>query len=379
MRILHVIDSGGLYGAEIMLLQLMAEQVRLGHEPVLASIGSPASGEKAIEVEARRQGLKVIPFRMKNGPNWVGAFKLLCFARREGVELIHSHGYKGNILFGLMPRALRRLPLVATLHGYTSNGRLGRMLVYEWLDRLSLRRLERVVLVNPLMAQLPALRRLPNTAVIANGINPAVAAGVELDTSILAFLHRAPTVVAVGRLSPEKGFDLLLRSVAVLRAEGRPLQVLLLGDGGLRDSLLTLGKELALEDSLLLPGYVRNVSAYLPHCSLLAMPSLTEGLPMALLEAMTAGVPVAASSVGGIPAALADGRAGLLVAPGNVEQLSQAIRLVLDQPLVAAQRALVAADRVRQHYSSRTMTQKYLVLYQQLMPRPIQTLRAVEK
>ena len=127
MKVLHVIDSGGLYGAEVMLLNLMSEQVAMGLEPILASIGDPGITEKPLETEAIRRGLPVKVFRMRPGPNVWGALKILRFARSELVGLLHSHGYKGNILFGLMPRMLRRIPMVATVHGWTWTGGISRM------------------------------------------------------------------------------------------------------------------------------------------------------------------------------------------------------------------------------------------------------------
>ena len=367
MRILHVIDSGGFYGAEVMLLELMRQQRELGHEPLLASIGAPANGEKTIEREARRRGLEVAVFRMANGPNFPGALRVLHYAREQGIELLHSHGYKGNILFGLLPRQVRRLPMVTTLHGYTSNGRFGKMWLYEALDRFCLRRIDKVVMVNPRMQEIPALSRLRNTTTIENGIACDETSGSTPDPDLVAFMRQKRTVVAVGRLSPEKGFDLLLQALSSLVTAGHDLQILLLGEGGLRASLEKLGQRLGLSERLLMPGYVAGASAYLEHACLLAMPSLTEGLPITLLEAMAAGVPVVASAVGGIPEALEQGQAGCLVPAGDPLSLQQAMGQILDEPEAARKRCDRALERVRQIYSSRAMAQSYLDVYSTAM------------
>lgn len=157
MKILHIIDSGGLYGAEIMLLSLAEEQVGQGLEPIIASIGEPGIKEKPLEIEAKKRGLRVKRFRMRPGPNFLGAVEILRFARQEGCELLHSHGYKGNILFGLLPRCMRQIPLIGSLHGYTSTTGFNKMRVYEWLDSLSLRFLDQVVLVNGGYAEAPEI------------------------------------------------------------------------------------------------------------------------------------------------------------------------------------------------------------------------------
>jgi len=377
MRVLHVIDSGGLYGAEVMLLHLMEAQVRLGLEPVLVSIGSPGCGEKPVEVEARRRGLRVVPFRMRPGPNWVGAFNILRFARCEEFELLHSHGYKGNILFGLLPKKLRRLPVVTTLHGWTWTGGLTRMWIYELLDALSLRFIDRVVVVNQAMRSHPRLqfRRNARLMVIENGIPLAVPAQAQnepaLDPRILAYARKGFTVVAVGRLSREKGFDLLLEAVAGLVSQGKDIRLLIMGEGGLRESLLAQASELGISDRLLMSGYIPDAGRYLSRFGCFAIPSLTEGLPMVLLEAMAAGVPIVASRVGGMPEVLEHGRAGVLAEPGDAAALGEGIAGIMDQPATAVARVEKAGRRVREVYSIRAMAERYLEVYRQVLPEKV--------
>lgn len=365
MKVLHIIDSGGLYGAEVMLLQLMCEQQKLGHTPILASIGSKATGEKPIEVEARKLGLSVEPFRMANGPNFIGALNVLRFAKETGVELLHSHGYKGNILFGLLPRWIRRLPMLITVHGWTSNGRLSKMAVYEWLDKICLSRVDRVVMVNPLMQQLPVLKKLKNTVVIENGIGFEIVTEQRLQPEIITFIKQRPTIVAVGRFSPEKGFNFLLEAVAQLIEQGDDVQLLLLGDGGLRQQLTAQAQNLGLLDRVLMPGHVAQVESYLAQCAVFAMPSLTEGLPIALLEAMRAAVPIVASKVGGIPNVLDYGRAGVLVEAKDVASLVTALQGLLNgsqgEDLVRN-----SQQRVAEKYSSQSMAMKYQDVYRSI-------------
>lgn len=374
MKILHIIDSGGLYGAEVMLLDLMREQVALGLEPILASIGDPGIAEKPLETEAVKQGLPVQVFRMRPGPNVLGALNLLRFARKEQVDLLHSHGYKGNILFGLMPRLLRRLPMVATIHGWTWTGGLNRMGLYEWLDGVSLRYLDRVILVNEAMKEHPRLKNRPALAfeVVNNGISDEVRPDNSYETDgcsqkILDFCRQGYTIGAVGRFSPEKGFELLLEAVAGLVAENEDIQLLLLGEGGGRERLEGKVRELDLKDRVYMPGYVNNARKYLPFLQIFALPSLTEGLPIVLLEAMMAGVPIVASRVGGIPNVLAAGRAGRLIEAGNVEALIQAIAETMQKSENVAQRIAEARRRVCEEYSSRIMAEKYREIYQRVL------------
>jgi glycosyltransferase involved in cell wall biosynthesis len=397
LKILHIIDSGGLYGAEVMLLNLVAEQVKLGLEPVIASIGEKGIDEKPLEAEAEQRGLAVRKFRMRPGPNLFGAFKVLRYAWRGGFDLLHSHGYKGNILFGLLPRFFRKISMVSTLHGYTYIGGFSRMGLYEWLDSLSLRFMDAVVLVDQTMRSHPKLKKLSGVEfrVINNGIpvlpdsapsnvhtftrSGTEAASVEkvggseggewsVSAKIVEFCQRGFTIGAVGRLSPEKGFDHLMDAIAALIAEGRNIQLVIMGEGESRKDLENQSAALGLGDRLLMPGYVPNAKSFLSRLWLFAMPSLTEGLPMVLLEAMAAGVPIVARRVGGIPAMLGQGRAGILVPPLDVVALKEGIRAVMDHPVAARQRAAAAAEHVRTAYSSRAMAERYLDVYRQVAP-----------
>jgi glycosyltransferase involved in cell wall biosynthesis len=375
MRVLHVVDSGGLYGAEVVLLHLMTEQAKLGMSPILASIGTPQAGEKDIELAARERGLAVEIFRMRPGPNVLGIRNILNFARRESIDLLHSHGYKSNILLGLMPRRLRGFPMISTVHGYThqkswSDG-LDRMLFYQQLDAYSLRRVESAVLVNGAMREHPLLQRQlkkMRVEVVPNGIpiqGPAVKA--ELRSEILEFAAGGISIAAVGSISHEKGSDLLLEATAKLIHAGRDLRLLYLGDGVLRSTLESRAAELGIAERILFPGYVNGAGDYLPHIDLFTMPSLTEGLPMVLLEAMLAATPIVATRVGGIPDVLDEGKAGILIPSEDIGALQAGILQVLDQPDEAQKRERAAEARVREFYSSTAMEQGYRQVYEKVL------------
>ena len=173
MRVLHLIDSGGLYGAEKMLLTLVSEQMAAGLLPTVLSAGETGIQNKPIEVEARRLGIPVIPWRMNPGFNLKAARDILRWAQSENYQILHSHGYKFNVLMGLWPESIRKIPLIATLHGYVRAKRFTKAWVYETIDRLILARLRRVVLVSEAMKrQVPEkIARSSKTVVIPNGMS----------------------------------------------------------------------------------------------------------------------------------------------------------------------------------------------------------------
>ena len=375
MKVLHIIDSGGLYGAEVMLLNLVTEQIKLGMEPVIASIGDPFCGEKSLETEAHRRGLRVETFRMRSGPNIAGAFKVLRFARQERFDLIHSHGYKGNILFGLMPRFLRRLPMVTTLHGWTWTGGWDRMRLYECLDRLSLHFIDRVVVVNRAMLGKVRLKRLH---VVNNGI-PIDGGDIsgrladekcQVDQEIEAFCRGGFTIGAIGRLSPEKGYDILLGAVKELTETNPEIRLVILGEGNVRGILEAQIKNLGLEQRVLMPGYVIDAKHYLTLFHVFALSSLTEGLPIVILDAMRSGTPIVATRVGGIPEVLENGSAGILVDSSSSKKLAEGILLLISDPISAKRMTALAMELVRTKYSATLMAQKYNEIYVDLMQKP---------
>ena len=367
MRILHFIDSEGLYGAETVLLDLVYHQERRSHSAAIVSIGASAE-EKPLEREARRRGLRVHAVRMQNGPNIRGAFALAALAARERADVLHSHGYKTNILLGFLPRRIRTQPLLCTLHGYTHAGTWDRMRLYRWLDLQAVKRSDAIVLVHRGMLSNAGVRSLDphSVRVIENGLadhHDAVSGAI--DPLVRKFCHEGRVIGAVGRLSPEKGFDRLIRAFAQIAPSRSAERLLILGEGPERARLEGLTRSLGLGERVLMPGFV-NARRYLPFMKVFVLPSLSEGLPICLLEAMHAGVAIVATRVGGVPAILEDGRCGVLTEPGDVAGLATAISEVLANEVFAS--AMVRNSQLAiRGYSSERMTDRYLEAYSSVM------------
>ncbi len=375
MKILHIIDSGGLYGAEVMLLNLMAGQQNAGLHPLLCSIGTASQGEKEIEKQARSQGMEVITIRFRAGLNPLGIYRLLRTAHTRNIDIIHTHGYKGNILAGIVPRVFRKIPMVSTLHGWTNTRTLSKLALYEWLDKRMLRYREAVVAVNKLM--------LLNPAVVAAKIDPdklyIVNNGIARDPinrkmtelpgylPIKEFSGDSFVIGAIGRLSQEKGYEFLLRAIASLHREGRNIRLVLAGEGPLKKDLQQLATSLGIDKHVMFTGYLANASDYLNCFRILVISSLSEGLPITLLEAMRAGVPVISTRVGGIPDVIEDGNSGILVQPTDADGLSSAIKQLADDPLVCESLANNASIRFRERFTSERMTMSYLDIYKKII------------
>lgn len=367
MKILHVIDSSGVYGAEVMLLNLMMEQQAMGHVPVLVSLemdGGSEMSEGGLPAEARKRQVDVIPYPSGRGYSWSIAKGLFRLAKNQGAAILHSHGYKGNILLGSVPRRLRAVPTVSTIHGWTAVRRLSRLWWYVVLDKFFLGQMDATVSVSPAAC---VRTRMTESFVVPNGMAPLKFPDrrilADSEPEIMRFCSDAFVVGVISRLSDEKGLDYLINAVEELVQSGRNLKAVIFGEGPLRERLqrrLDSGK---LADRVLLAGYKSQAHRYLPLFDTFVLPSLTEGLPMTLLEAMQAGVPIVASRVGGIPGLLKEGALGLLVEPGDTKGIRTAIDQLYADRAKGARMVAAAREEVVSNYSSRRMAERYASIY----------------
>jgi glycosyltransferase involved in cell wall biosynthesis len=261
--------------------------------------------------------------------------------------------------------------MVATVHGYTDVSVWNRVALYNRVDRFALRRADRVVLVHKGMTATAGLNRPhdPRWTVIENGIKTRDMPVTEpLDPNIVRYCENRSLVIgAVGRLSHEKGFDVMLQGVAEILREDDRARVVILGEGPERPALERLAENLGVADRVLLPGYRPQARNYLRLFDLFVLPSRTEGLPITLLEAMHAGVPVVATKVGGVPYVLDEGLGGGLVEPGDPRALTAAIRRSVEDRAFASTLAAHAAAQVQARFTSEAMARKYLDLYREVV------------
>lgn len=378
MKVLHLIDSAGLYGAERVLLALCEAQRAAGSEVVIGSIREPHESGRPLDAAARAAGIPLQSLPMKAGFSMDGMRSLVRYAREARVDVIHSHGYKSNILLALARTFECTPPIVSTVHGWTARaGGFSKLHLYEWLDRRLLRRLDALVFVSRAMLRHPAVS--PALAARATVIHNGLAGGsapaehrerTPLEQNVIAFCERRFTIGAIGRLSIEKGFDVLIRALGALRASGLDVQVALLGEGPERGALESLARELGVQDRLLLAGYVPDAFRMLPFFQVCALTSHTEGLPMVVLEAANAGIPQVATDVGGVTEVLENDVSGLVTPPNAVEAIAAALARLHQSPELAQRLAQAASKTVKEQFSVESMRAGYDALYERISASP---------
>ncbi len=274
-------------------------------------------------------------------------------ARRLQPDIIWTNNTKSHFLVRLS--ALHRTAdWIAFHHGYTKEA--WRTKIYNELDRWSLPRAQRVVTVCHDFARqlqskgVPAarLRVIRNPIRVSSPVSEAGKAQLRAELG----LSDSRVLLSVGRLSLEKGHADLLRAMAQVRAvEGTGCEsyLLIVGDGPERRSLQRLCSELKLDDVVRFTGYLADVQVYYEISDIFVLPSHSEGSPNVLLEALAAGLPVVATAVGGLPEVLSNEVNALLVPKQDVAQLANAIRRLLNDPLLRQRLAAQGKEVVAQH------------------------------
>ncbi|HTU89669.1 MAG TPA: glycosyltransferase, partial [Gemmataceae bacterium] len=305
-----------------------------------------------------------------SGPwDWRVPGRMLEICRRERVAIWHGHDYKSNAL-GLLLRRFWPMRLVTTVHGWVKHTR--RTPLYYRIDRFCLPRYERVISVSAdlheqcLALGVPAQRCL----LIENGIDLADYSRT-LNTAearqALGIPPRRLVVGAVGRLSAEKGFDLLIRAVDRLARTGLDVELLIAGDGDEGPSLRALVSELGCGERVRLLGFQDNVKALYQAFDVFALSSLREGLPNVLLEAMALEVPVVATRIAGVPRLIDDESNGLLIQPGSVEELTRSLRLLFNDSELRQRLARAGRETIVERYSFAARMNRIRAIYDELI------------
>lgn len=371
-RILHLLESDGVYGAENVVLNLSREMARDGlFEPVVGCLVRNPDEAKGILDRARDHDLTVLPVLFRNRIFLYDLLATPMRLRRAGVGLIHAHNHKATIL-AFVTRVLAGIPVLATCHLLfvgKSSPVTYRVLVR--LERVLFRRLSRIVTVSQAIRDRLISLGIPsgNTRVISNGIlvsdyakpGPEV---IRARKQALGLREGSSVIVNLARLTEQKAQRDLLSALKSILHQGRDAQLLLVGDGELRPQLEREIRKSGLEDRVFLLGFRSDSREILQLADIFALPSLEEGLPMSLLEAMATELPVVVSTVGAMPDVVRDRREGLLVPPGDSVRLTSALLELIDHPSFSATLAAGARERVEALFSSQRMYEQYRTVYE---------------
>ena len=367
-RVLHLRNSDRFGGPERLIVEQAARARRT--RPVVATFARPgATSAFADALAARGVETVVVPQAGSYDPRVVGRVRELI--ARTGAEVLVGHDYKANLILAAAARRTR-LPRAAVVHGYTAEDR--KVAFFEAVDRRLLRRAAAVVAVSAATrdalvgAGVPADRvHLIENAVDVAAVAADAAAGRDDLRAAWALAPSDLAVVALGRFSPEKGHPVLLEAFRAVADAVPTARLVLVGDGVLEADLRRAAAALP-AGRVVFAGWRTDPARCLGAADLFVLPSHREGLPLAVLEAMAAGIPVVATRVGGVPDALDGGACGRLVPPGDAPALASALVGLLRDPAARRDLAVAAAARVRAHHDAPGQAAALEALFASLHP-----------
>lgn len=361
-RIAHLIECDGPGGAERILASLAAHLQGAGSRNLVIV---PANGEGWLARQLAGTGVAIECFTLDRPVSRACARWLEAVLRRHRIGVAHSHEFTMAVYGAWVSRRLG-IGHVITMHG-------SRYYAQRWRRRLALRlavalgghlvavshelarHLSRDLLINPSRIKL-----------IPNGVQLRKAQG----PSVRDELHVAPDeplLLAVGNLYPVKGHEYLIDALALLMRRHPRAHVVIAGRGQLANELRARARHVGVSDHVHLLGLRSDIPELLAAADIFVLPSLSEGLPLALLEAMATGRPIVASDVGEVRSALGDGEAGLLVPPGDRAALAGALDSLLSDRRAARTLAMRAQQRAAAEYDMSRMTERYAALYRDLL------------
>jgi glycosyltransferase involved in cell wall biosynthesis len=322
-----------------------------------------AHGDGPLRAAAARAGADFVPLRHVRRPlhaarDLRGLLELLALMRRLRPHLVHANSSKAGVL-GRVAARLAGVPArVLTVHGWAFNATTGPAShLYLWAERAARPLATATICVSESERAAGLAARTcdaERTLVVPNAI--------PLDGRALASPGREPAkLVSVGRLQSPKDPLALVRALARLR--GREFRALLVGDGPLRPAVEEEIRRSGLDANVELAGERQDVARLLARSQLFVLSSRSEAMPITVLEAMAAGLPVVATRVGGMPELVREGESGLLVRPGDADELARALARLLDDPKARERFGRAARARVEREFAFDSFVQAHLDLY----------------
>jgi len=366
VKILQLISSEGKYGAETMLLCLVKSLALLGHENVIGVFRNSHCPHTEVAEAARLEGLKVeiIPCDGKIDRRAVDVIRH-CL-QIHSIDLVHTHGYKANF-YGYLAARGKGVPAVATYHlDWPDRGLALRL--YHLFDRLVVRRFGKIAAVSEAVAR--SLRRsgVPSAKIVTidNGIDlsPFAQARPILQEEIS---ERPDALIGlVGRLTPQKGCEYFLRAAQRVLIDFPRTLFVLVGEGPDRRKLEELVRDLNIAERVIFAGHREDMPGVYASLDILVLPSINEGLPMTLIEAMAAARPVIATPVGAIPKLIIPEQTGLLVNPRDPVGLAAALGRLISNPDLRHRLGRDGQAWVMRRFSAEAMAQQYAEIYQEV-------------
>ncbi|WP_213803911.1 glycosyltransferase [Granulicella sp. dw_53] len=368
MKVLHIISSGGMYGAEAVILNLSHTLNGSGHSSILGVFQNSAKVNVQLHDVAVQNGIESHLIPCSGQFDRTVLQKIRALVSETQADVVHAHGYKADIYVYLALRG-RGVPMVSTCHTWYDNDWM--VTLYGKIDRLVLRAFAGVVAVSDEVKSqlLRAKVDAKKSHLIRNGINlePFEGAAPTFREASKRVAAGNLLVGLVGRLAREKGVDLFLQAAASALKEVPEARFVVVGEGPDRASLEALIVSLEVENEVWLAGERADMPAVYASLDLMVSSSRQEGLPMSLLEGLASGRAVIATAVGAVPSVIENRVTGVLVPPENVAALSSAIVSLLQDAPRRRELGNAGHNLIAREFSAKRMTSDYMAVYEDVL------------
>lgn len=364
-RVLHLVSSNGLYGAERVILNLAQGEGTLSYVGALYNSHNP---HLEMIDEAKKMGLRTVVFNSRGRVDLKTIFDIKKFLKDNRIDILHTHNYKSDIV-GFWAVLLSKCKWVATNHVWHGLDR--KLRVYEKIDAFVLRFAARVVAVSIEIKEDLVAQNIParKVQVIDNGIDIARFSrprSVEELKEGLGIHKDDAVVTIVGRLSPEKGHETFLKAAKDVLARKKNVKFLIVGDGPIGAELRVMADKLSLNGHVAFTGVRKDMDGIYALSDLMVNASSIEGLPMTILEAMAAKVALIVTPVGAVPKVIQHGVNGVIFPAGDDLGLSKEICSLIDDPSRRESLTERAYQDVCDRFSSATMVRQYKQIYESI-------------
>ena len=352
MRVMQVIEALTVGGAERLVVELAAELARRGVQTGVLCLSTP--GRWARDLES--SGLYLGCVGKKRGIDMAALGVLKERIREFSPDVVHSHLFTANLWTRLAGRRRRQHAMVVTLHNIDD----WRGPVHRFADGFLRRATDRYVAVSQAVHDYYVQDglRAESVTVIPNGI------GWDEPETGEPLSGEVPVIRACGRLVPQKGFATLIEAARVLDTGRRQFRIEIVGDGPERARLEEMAQRHGVAGKVAFTGGRDDARRLISSCDVFVLPSLREGLPLVVLEALHAGRPIVASDLAGLRGVLEDGRNALLVEPGSPAALASAIDRFLLDPALARAVARQGLASAKERFSIERAAASYLEVYE---------------
>lgn len=364
IRVLHLRDSPWVDGPGRTIVETASHIDRTRVEYHVGALISTGSLDHPLLAALRSRGAVVHELHDQGGVDADLIEAIVRLLDKLQIDILHSSEFRSNVL-ALLVRRKRRVKLIATGHGWIANDMRGR--VYRFADKVLMRGFDHVILVSGAMRRLVPRWWLPEArvSVVLNAlVTSEYGADIVNRPRRIPDTSRGAILLNIGRLSPEKGQDLLVRAVASLAADYPALRLRFAGVGPMEPELRSLVAALGIAHLVEFLGFVKDMPQLYYDSDLVVQSSLTEGLPNVVLESAFLRAPLVATSVGGTAEVVEHGRSAWLIRPGSVEELISGIRRFLEQPADFVALGHAAHERILTQFGFPARTENLMRVYE---------------